>query len=117
MAKFGEMIRKCRIAAGKTLKQAADLLSVSVVYISEVELGKRPAFSRERIESLAKLYGTDPQPLLEEACREKGFLEVDMEFASPVQLRALSGLARGGLTEDQWEDICNVIQRKERGND
>jgi transcriptional regulator with XRE-family HTH domain len=111
MAKFGEMIREARRRAKKTLQAAANVIGVSIVYVSEVELGKRPPFSAERTEKLANFYETDVRPLLQAACRERGYLEIDMHSSSESQLRAVSGLARGGISEKQWEQICDVIEK------
>jgi transcriptional regulator with XRE-family HTH domain len=111
MPTFGQLIREARRRARKTLQDAATVLNVSVVYVSEVELGKRPPFSAERIEKLAVLYNAEASPLLEAACRERGYLEIDMASPSDWQLKVVSGLARGGLTEEQWEEIYKVIER------
>ncbi len=109
MATFGQLVRDARRRAKRTLQDAARVLNVSVVYVSEVELGKRPAFSTDRIEKLAVYYHTDAAPLLEAALRERGYLEIDMESSSDWQVKAVSGLARGGLSEEQWQRIYKVI--------
>jgi len=116
MPTFGKLVREARRRAKKTLQDAARVLNVSVVYVSEVELGKRPPFTAERIERLSEFYKADATPLLEAACRERGYLEIDMDSPSDWQLKAVSGLARGGLTEEQWEEIYNVIERGPSGS-
>ena len=50
MARFGNLIEKCRLEADKTPDSVANLLGVSAAYVSEVELGKKPPFNRARIE-------------------------------------------------------------------
>ncbi len=111
MSKFGALIRECRIAADKTLHSAADLLGVSAYCLEEVELGLRPAYSRARIEKLAAFYGVDSEPLIVEAWRERGLIELDMTHASPVQFKALLGIVRGNPSEEQWEAIYRVVNR------
>jgi transcriptional regulator with XRE-family HTH domain len=113
MTTFGNLIRQYRIDARRTLKEAAELLKVSVVYVSEVELDKRPPFSIERIQQLARFYGiNDESALIKEAIMKRGQLEVDISSQSPWQIDALAGLARGGITEEQWKKICGVIEAK-----
>lgn len=114
MTTFGDLIQRYRIDGDKTLESAADLLGVSALYLSEVELGRRPPFNRARIERLAAFYNVDPEPLIEQACRERGFVELDMAHVSPLQLRAISGIARTGLSEEQWAEICHIVHRKTR---
>jgi transcriptional regulator with XRE-family HTH domain len=112
MATFGELIQKCRVEADKTLDSVANLLGVSAAYVSEVELGKKPPFSRTRIEQLAAFYEVDSEPLLEQACRDLGFMEMDMTHVSSLQLKIISDLARGGLSEDQWAEIDCIVNRE-----
>ena len=112
MARFGNLIEKCRLEADKTLDSVANLLGVSAAYVSEVELGKRPPFNRARIEQLAEFYEVDSEPLLEQACRDLGFVEMDMTKASSEQLEIISALVRGGLSEEQWAEIYRIINRE-----
>jgi len=111
MAKFGDLIQRYRIDGDKTLESAADLLGVSAAYLSEVELGKRPPLNRARIKSLAAFYNADPEPLIEQAYRERGFVELDTARVSSLQLRIISDLARGAISEDQWTEIYRIVSK------
>lgn len=108
--RFGQMIREARREAHVTLQEAAELLGVSTVYISEVELAKRPPFSVPRIRELAARYGVSDGYLVEQAIAERGFFEVQGVAPSSMQLRALSGMARGELTDDQWDRISKIVE-------
>jgi transcriptional regulator with XRE-family HTH domain len=108
---FGQLIREARRNARVTLQEAAELLGVSTVYVSEVELSKRPPFSIDRIRKLAKFYKVPDQPLISVAISQRGFFELQGSSPSLVQLRALSGMARGELTETQWEQISKIVER------
>lgn len=114
--RFGQMIREARREAHVTLQEAAKLLGVSTVYISEVELAKRPPFSFPRIRELAARYGVSDQYLVEQAIAERGFFEVQGESPSSMQLRALSGMARGELTDDQWKKILKIVEDEREGS-
>jgi transcriptional regulator with XRE-family HTH domain len=115
--RFGQLIREARRNARITLQQAAELLDVSTVYVSEVELSKRPPFNLGRIRKLASLYQVSDQPLMSAAISERGFFEIQSSSASPIQLRALSGMARGELTDEQWEQISQIVERGRNQDD
>ena len=109
--RFGQMMREVRRDAHVTLQEAADAIGVSAVYVSEVELSKRPPFSIPRIKKLAERYGVSDSLLIEQAISERGFFEVQGTEPSTSQLRALSGMARGELSEDQWDQIKEIVER------
>ena len=52
---FGELIRSSRRRLDKSLQDVADALGVTAVYVSEVERGKRPPFTSERLTALAQV--------------------------------------------------------------
>ncbi len=115
--RFGDVLRRTRQNAGKTLGDVATLLDVSVVYVSDVERGNRRPFGNERILKIARLLKTDPIPLIAAADVEKGVIEYDISKAKPLEARVVgdlvSGLARGGVTEDQLERIRNILKDSE----
>ena len=112
--RFGDALRRTRQNAGKTLGDVATLLDVSVVYVSDVERGNRRPFSNERILKVARLLKTDPAPLIAAADIEKGVIEYDISKARPLEARVVgdlvSGLARGGVTEEQLKRIRNILK-------
>ncbi len=112
--RFGNTLRKARRNAERTLGDIAKLLDVSVVYVSDVERGNRRPFSNERILKIAKFVETDPDPLIAAAAAERGAIEYDINKAKPLEasvLRGLvSGLARGGVTDDQLKRIKKILE-------
>ena len=115
--RFGEALRRARQDAEMTLGDVARLLDVSVVYVSDVERGNRRPFSNERILKVARLLKADPAPLIAAADVEKGVIEYAISKAKPLEARVVgdlvSGLARGGVTEDQLEKIRNILKDSE----
>jgi len=113
---FGDMLRKLRKAADKTLGDVARALGVSIVYVSDVERGQRNPLSNEKIMRVAKILDTDPAPLISAADKERGFIEYDLASATPLEAGVVSGLvaglARGGITEDQLENIQAILDKK-----
>ena len=111
---FGASLRRTRNSAEKTLGDIAKLLDVSVVYVSDVERGNRRPFSNERILKIAKFVATDPAPLIAAAVAERGVIEYDITKAKPLEAAVVgdlvSGLARGGVTDDQLEKIKKILE-------
>ena len=116
--RFGDTLRRTRQNAEKTLGDVARLLDVSVVYISDIERGNRRPFSNERILRVASLLNADPAPLIAAADVEKGVIEYDITNAKPLEAAVVgdlvSGLARGGVTDDQLERIRNILKDSEK---
>ena len=112
--RFGDNLRRTRQEAEKTLGDVAKLLDVSVVYVSDVERGNRRPFSNERILKVAKMLEADPAPLIAAADVEKGVIEYDISKAKPLEAEVVgdlvSGLARGGVREDQLEKIKFILK-------
>jgi hypothetical protein len=50
-----------------------------------------------------------PGELLVTAALQKKVFEFDVSGATPTQLRALSGMARGGVKEEKWEEILEIL--------
>ena len=115
--RFGDTLRRTRQNAERTLGDVARLLDVSVVYVSDVERGNRRPFSNERILKVTRLLEADPAPLIAAAYVEKGVIEYDISKAKPLEARVVgdlvSGLARGGVTEDQLERIGTILKDSE----
>ena len=109
---FGDALRRNRRNAGKTLGDVAKLLGVSVVYVSDIERGNRRPFSNERILRIAKFVDADPAPLIAAADVERGVIEYDITKAKPLEASVVgdlvSGLARGGVTNDQLKEIKKI---------
>ena len=111
---FGDALRRRRRNAKKTLGEIAKLLDVSVVYVSDIERGNRRPFSNERIVKIAKFIEADPAPLIAAAQVERGVIEYDTTKAKPLEVDVVgglvSGLARGGVTNDQLKRIKKILK-------
>jgi transcriptional regulator with XRE-family HTH domain len=107
--RFGKLLRKLRIEAGRSIGEVARHLDVSTVYVSDVERGVRAPFTAERILQTAQFLGVKAGQLLIAAALQKKVFEFDVSGATPAELHALSGMARGGVTERQWEEILEIL--------
>jgi transcriptional regulator with XRE-family HTH domain len=112
--RFGEALRKRRREANKTLSDIADVLGVSVVYVSDVERGNRRPLNNDSIIKVAKFLKTEPEPLIKAADRERGVIEYDITKARPLEADVVgglvSGLARGGVSDDQLRRIKKILR-------
>ena len=115
--RFGDVLRKQRRQAGKTLGNLAEVLGISVVYLSDVERGNRKPLSNERIFKIAEFLKTDASPLIEAADWDRGFIEYDITKARPLEANVVgglvTGLARGGITDEQLRDIQKILQEND----
>jgi transcriptional regulator with XRE-family HTH domain len=113
--RFGKLLRKIRIEAGRSIGEVARHLGVSTVFVSDVERGVRAPLSPERIRQAAGFLGIDAGPLLLAAAMQKKVFEFDISGATPAELRVLSGMARGGVTEQQWAEILRILGEEAEG--
>ena len=114
--RFGDLLRKMRRAANKTLGDLARFLGVSVVYLSDVERGNRKPLSKDRIVKIADFLKDDPALLMEAADRERGVIEYEIRPSHPLEADVVgglvAGLARGGVTDEQLRTIKNILRQK-----
>jgi transcriptional regulator with XRE-family HTH domain len=69
---FGPMLRRLRTSAGLTLQALANKLSVSVPYLSDVELENRRPFDVDRVRLIAATLGAEPEELEKAAAVSRG---------------------------------------------
>jgi transcriptional regulator with XRE-family HTH domain len=110
---FGELIRARRRVLNKSLQDVAKAVGVTVVYVSEVERGKRPPFTNERLPALAKVLEMDIDDLRSAVWTEKKMIEWDPSTTNDKQVEALMALARGGLSESQLEEILKIARQQQ----
>lgn len=112
--RFGSLLRRQRRDRAKTIGDLARFLEVSVAYVSDVERGNRNPFSTERILKIANFLGQDPTALMEAAGLERGLIEYDIRSASPLEAAVVgglvTGLARGGISEEKLHTIQRILQ-------
>lgn len=105
---FGNIIREKRKAAGKTLTMTAAHLSVSVPYLSDIELGRRNPLKPSDILLLADYLEIDRDELLSVATLERNSITIQSKRADLMQ--AAVGLARGDLSDDDVRRILEIIK-------
>jgi|HubBroStandDraft_3_1064219.scaffolds.fasta_scaffold213508_2 transcriptional regulator with XRE-family HTH domain len=119
--RFGEMLRDARRKADKTLGQVSRGIGVSIVYLSDVERGNRSPLTEDRIIRAANFLDiADPSELLRAAIRERGVVQYDLKQAGPLEAHVVgelvTGLARGGISEETLLQIQSILEGK-NGNE
>ena len=114
---FGEELRRLRGLAGLTLKDIADEFGWSIVYVSDIERGKRnPPSSRDIEKMLRRIGSLETLPeMMRLAAQARQSIEFEVNQASdPKQLDILlafkrridSGKLGPGLSE-RLQDLLN----------
>lgn len=111
--RFGGLLRRARKAAKMTMGDVARETGRSVSYISDVELGQRKPFKAPEIVRIARLLGTDAQPLIEAATRERGAVHIASQREDVMETAA--GFARSAdrLSPKKLEEIRKILEEEE----
>jgi transcriptional regulator with XRE-family HTH domain len=111
---FGELLRRLRTDAQKSLGDLARHLEKSVAYLSDVELGKRAPLSIAHILATAKFIGVDPDALLTSAARDRGTYNLDVKDRPDEYMELLNGLARGKKSAQAYKDALEALRRLDK---
>ena len=113
-SEFGDLLRATRKRSGKSMRDLALHLGVSIVFISDVERGNRAPLKAERIMSATEFLGADPEPFLLAAAKSKGSFELDATRVSGKARQVGAALMRGwtDLGEGDLEKIARIVRRR-----
>ena len=118
--KFGEFMRVLRIKHHEIMGDIADMLGVSLPFLSAVENGKRnvPADWVDKIVSHYILSPEDTQELLEAIEQSKTQIKLDLKSSEFFQRTAALQFARSfdNMDEDTAKRIIELLEGK-GGND
>jgi len=108
--KFGELVRKKRLAKGYSLRKFAELIDVSPTYLSLVEQCKveRPP-TVERVRKMAELLGENPDELIALAGRIPEDVPGIVQSA-PTDMPELLRAAKG-LTAEQLRKLAEQARK------
>ena len=118
--KFGEFMRVLRIKHHEIMGDIADMLGVSLPFLSAVENGKRnvPADWVDKIVSHYNLSPEETQELLEAIEQSKTQMKIDLKSSDFFQRTAAMQFARSfdNMDEDTAKRIIELLEGK-GGND
>ena len=113
MARFGDVLRRSRMKAGKSLGLLARHLGVSIVYVSDVERSRRSPLSNLKILVVSEFLGIDPSELLTAAIEDKRKFDLDVADYPPVAIELLSGLARGRRRDETYRKLLELLKKED----
>jgi len=108
--KFGSYIRKIRENSSLSLKEVSDKLSWSVVYLSDIERGRRNPPNKEKMKELSEILGVPYNELLDYANKEKDHIELETVNKSENVTDLAYALARSWDKID--DNIANDIKKE-----
>lgn len=114
-SKFGEYLKRKRVAAGLSLRDVANYIGVSHVTLGEVERGDRPGLKRERWDLLAEVVPGFSVAEVERQMATERPLQLDLSDAPPKYQRLGLELARRMERRDLTESDLDLIMRMLRG--
>lgn len=119
MSSFGRYLRDLRERAGMRLKNLADEMEWTAVYLSDIERGRRNPPSPEKIVRIAEILGVDSEELIDLANKEKKRVVLDLNEDSPVRMDFALMLARSwdGITDDEAEQLKDILRRRPKKQD
>lgn len=113
---FGERLRALRKKADRTLGDVAEVLGVSVVYVSDVERGNRPPLRPDLIDKVAVVLGGDAGELHKLAAEVRGAFELRTDRMPERAKEFVAGLARGDqYPDDFWEQLATMAKKQRQG--
>ncbi|MBW1918510.1 MAG: helix-turn-helix domain-containing protein [Deltaproteobacteria bacterium] len=119
MALFGKHLRELRERAGIRIKDLAQAMNWTTVYISDIELGRRNPPSPAKIRQIASVLRVDPTELLDLANKERKKVVLDLDEESPNRMNLALMLARSweGLPDDVANELNEILSRRTKGPD
>lgn len=118
MNEFGQTLRNLREKAGFNLKKLADALGWSVVYLSDIERGRRNPPTTTKIADMVKIMNLDLDDyfeLIDTACIQKDRVELELTSKSKEVTETALILARSwdGLTDQEAKKIQEILSNRE----
>ena len=111
---FGGMVRALREGMGKTLKDFAAYMGWSIVYVSDIERGRRNPPSLDALKKMSSFLHCDEGFLIDKANKARNRVEIELK-GNPETINTALLLARrwSDLTEQQLSDITEIINKKD----
>ena len=117
---FGSELRGIREAKQATLKGLAEVIDVSIVYISDVERDRRNPPPADRIAKLLKFLDATERldEMLMLAAVARNTVEISIENKSEATIKAIASLARRAddIPASTWDEILKLVPKERMDN-
>ena len=124
MEDFGKLVRKYRLKKELTMKAVADAIGVTSVYILDIEKGRKPAPSKEKLERMIRVFELKDQEEIDwfynlaARSKEKDYVPEDIKgmfkkFNNiPALLRTIK---RNKLNKTDIDNLIKEIENNKKG--
>lgn len=123
--RFGDYLRYLRKRDGReiTLSKMAEILGISVNYMSDVEINRRKPFGADKIKILKEyllLDRNEVTTLYELAGKERSIIPADIETIilddniGSMARMALRETNAGNATEEDWKALIRIIEERKK---
>lgn len=115
---FGKWVQETRTAKGYTLRQMAEAMGVSAPYLSDVEKGRRMAFTPEKMEQFARILELDARERTEmyelaaDARNELPADNVEYMRENPFVNAALRRARDYGADDSDWAWMLEELRKR-----
>ena len=115
---FGDELRRLRRTAGLTLKDLADEIGCTIVYVSDVERGRRNPPNPKKIQKLLARMDQEDKfaELLFLAARSRQSIEISVEDKTDDVASMLVALARrcdeGSLDDEMLRQLRDILEQE-----
>lgn len=109
---FGPMLRSLRNEKGYRLREFAKMVGISAAYLSQIERGEARPPREERVRTIARALGEDPDLLMAHSGRVSSVLSNAMERAPEEVSRLIQ--ATLGLDRDNIIELTRVAREMAR---
>ena len=115
MESFGATLRRLRENANKTLKELANAMGVSVVYVSDIERGRRNPPQGEKLMQIANFFKMPVSELEDLADRERKRVELNLDSRTETVSDAALVLARrwDTITDEEASKILKILNKED----
>ena len=112
---FGGLVRALREHMGKTIKDLASYMNWSIVYLSDIERGRRNPPAVDALKKMALFLQCNEDELIDSANKERKRVEIELKSGSINATDTALLLARrwSDLTEQQLSDIMEILKKKD----
>jgi transcriptional regulator with XRE-family HTH domain len=119
MERFGRYLRELRERAGMRMKELANEMRWTSVYVSDIERGRRNPPSPAKIVKIAEILGVDSEKLLDLANKERKKVVLDLDEESPACMDFALMLARSwdGMTDDEAKQLKDILNKRMKKQD
>lgn len=111
---YGLFIRNRRNELGLSLRQVAEAIGTSAVYLADVERGRRNSIAQRRVDSLARALEVDVSLIQGLAAEQRGHFEVPLEHVPAEHREAFARLVTKPITDERVWSVVERVVGKER---